>query len=70
MLNSNNANKILLNFLKQICDLTLNTNKAHYLKNSYLLMESLIKIKNVNNTATYDVTDLFKDINLNDLIVL
>ena len=45
----NDANKILFNILKQIYDITLKTNNTHCLKNSYQLIESLNKIKNVNS---------------------
>ena len=46
---SNNANKILLNILKQIYDLTLKTNNTYCLKNSYQLIECLNKIKNLES---------------------
>ena len=44
---SNSASKILLNILKQIYVLTIKTNDTHCHKNSYQLIESLNKIKNV-----------------------
>ena len=64
---SNKCKLILLKILKQIYDLSLNTNNTHCIKNNYQLAESLIKIKNVNNIVTYDFSDLFNNINLNDL---
>ena len=57
----------MLNILKQIHALTLKTNNTHCLKNNYQLIESLNKIKNVKTIVTYDFTDLFNNINLNDL---
>ena len=48
----NSATKILLNIIRQIYDLTLNTTNTHCLKNSYQLIESLNKLKNVNNIVT------------------
>ena len=56
----------MLNVLKQIYGQTLNANNTHCLKNTYQLIESLNKYKNVNKIVTYDFTDLFNDINLND----
>ena len=42
-------------------------NELNY-KNSYQLIESLNKHKNVNNTVTHDfIMTLFNDMNLNDL---
>ena len=67
---SNDGNNFFLNDLKQIYDLTLNTNNTHCLKNNYQLIESLNMLKNVNNIVAYNSADLFSNINLNDSIIL
>ena len=44
-------------FLNKHIIFTLNTNNTHNLKNGYQLIESLNKLKNVNNIVAYDFTD-------------
>ena len=63
---SNNASKFLLRILKQIYDFSINNN-SHCLKNGHQLIEYINKLKNITKIVTYDFTDLFNSINLNDL---